>query len=263
MKKLSSDVQVSTRHSLSTRLNDFSETVKFHADLVYTSNNIKSEEPSDSDLDYIFPLSITSKFIKQNNYLLLQVQIINCSHLSIQVISWEFENCTVVEDPNSSAVLRTGQLQHMSFVLSNVRAPARIFVKYSSSLRSHERKMHIDPIVDKKMKCQVFTMDYFFLLEESAVYQISDPVVLGKECEVLVSLMNARNAKVRVERSEEWKINSPSVQDFTEKCVLKMTPCRAGNLKMPDIIVWIGDKTIKLQGPKKIFVTPMLKNKLC
>lgn len=254
-------MQVSTRHSLSTRLNDFSETVDFQAGLTYISNTIESTERSSSSLDYIFPLSITSKFMKQEKYLLLQMQVTNCSHLSIQILSWEFKNCVLEEDPNETTILRTGQVQHLSFVLSEVSTPAKVSIKYSSSLRMHDRKMHIDPVIDKKMKCQVFNTDYFFLEEESAIYQINEPVVMGEETGILVSLMNGINAKIRVEKSEGWQLISPSLQIFTEKCLLKLVPCKAGNLVIPEIIVWVDKKAIKVEGPKKVFVSPLSKNK--
>ena len=79
--------KVSARHSLSYRLNDLCETVDFHAELEYTSNNINSKEQSSSLLEYIFPLTVTSKFFQQENGILLQLQVLNCSHLSINVMS--------------------------------------------------------------------------------------------------------------------------------------------------------------------------------
>ena len=254
---------LSSRHSLSNRLNESCAAVDFVADLQYKSNKIHSEEKSISSLDYIFPLSITSKFIKKDNDVLLQIQVLNCSHLSIQIVSWQLFNCIVVEDPNSRMVLRTGQLMNMSFILSNVKAPSKIIVKYSSSLRVHERKMHIDPEIDKKMKCQQFSIEHVFIEQEVATFSIEEPVIITKECIITVVLMNGRNAKVRIERSANWQIKSPVVQEFIGKCMLNLSPSKAGNLQLPEIIVWIGEETIKVEGPKRVFVSPLQKIKNC
>jgi hypothetical protein len=251
----------SDRYSIASRLNDYSETIEFYAELEYTSNNTDLIETSNTLLDYSVPLSITSKLSKHSDLLILKIQVLNCSHLSIKILNWSLYNCIVLQDPNYEVVLKTAQIHHFSFILSEAQTSAKIVFKYRSSLRTHERKMHIDPEIDKKMKSQEFSIEHIFLAEESAVYQISEPVVLGKESLLTITLVSGRAAKVRIEKSGVWVIDSPDVLEFADKCVLKITPCKAGNLSAPEIIIWVGQKSIKVDGPKKVFVSPFIKNK--
>ena len=77
----------SNRQTIANRLNSCSETVDFRAELKYTSNNNESIEVSHSPLEYSVPISISSKLFVHKNSLLLQIQILNCSYLSIKIIS--------------------------------------------------------------------------------------------------------------------------------------------------------------------------------
>ena len=149
----------------------------------------------------------------------------------------------------------------MSFILAKVQTPCKVIIKYCSSLHSHERKMHIDPEIDKKMKFQQFSIEHLIIEEEVASFLIHEPVIIAQECIIMISLMNGKNAKARVEKSVNWQIKSPSVQEFVDKCVIKLIPSKAGNLNLPEIIVWVADKSIKVEGPKRVFVSP-LKHKI-
>lgn len=77
----------SNRQTIANRLNSCSETVDFRAELKYTSNNNESIEVSHSALEYSVPISISSKLFVHKNALLLQIQMLNCSYLSIKIIS--------------------------------------------------------------------------------------------------------------------------------------------------------------------------------
>ena len=147
----------------------------------------------------------------------------------------------------------------MSFIVGNVETPAKVVFRYSSYLRTHEKKMHIDPIIDQKMKCQQFSISYNFFVEEVATFTINEPVILGQECLITVSLVNGKTAKVRIEKSSSWAIKSPEVQQFVDKCELVVVPCKAGNIPVPELLVWLDEKIIKLEGPKKIFISPLFK----
>ncbi|OMJ78778.1 hypothetical protein SteCoe_21352 [Stentor coeruleus] len=247
------------RHLIVNKLTNFTETVDFHVNLVYSSHEVQLKEHSTSSLDFILPLTITSKLIKHSNLLLLQIQVLNCSHLSIKTIHWELTNCKIIDDPNYKMILRTGQIQHLSFIIKGLVSPAKITLTYSSALKSHGKKMHIDSVIDKKMKEQHFIMDHYFLVDEVASYRISEPVVIGLECCVVVSLLNGKTAKVRVEKTNGWDIKSPGLQEFIDRVELNVVPCKAGNLKIPEIIVWVGEKIIRTEGPKKVFVSPILR----
>jgi hypothetical protein len=226
---------------------------------MYSSHEVQLKEPSTSSLDFILPLTTTSKLIKHNGSVLLQIQALNCSHLSVQTLHWELTNCTIIDDPNYKMILRTGQIQHFSFVIKGLASPARITLTYSSALKFHEKKMHIDPVIDRKMKEQHFSIDHYFLVDEVASYRVSEPVVIGLECCVVVSLLNGKTARVRVEKTSGWDIKSPGLQEFIDRVELNIVPCKAGNLKIPEIIVWVGEKIIRTEGPKKVFVSPILK----
>lgn len=257
MKKLSQNN--THRQVLANKLTAFTEVVDFHANLLYLSNGLQAKEPSTSSLDFILPLTITSKLIKYSTGLFLQIQILNCSHLSIQTISWEVANAQIIDDPNCKMVIRTGQIQHLTFMIKNLVSPAKFSLIYSSALKFHEKKMHIDPVIDRKMKEQKFNLEHYFLVDEVASYRVSEPVVIGLECCVVVSLLNGKTARVRVEKANGWYIKSPLLQEFVDRAELSIIPCKAGNLNLPEIIVWVGEKIIKTEGPKKVFVSPILK----
>jgi hypothetical protein len=249
----------SARYVVADKLRRFAESVDFHAELIYNNNNELCREPSTSSLEFILPLSVSSRFFKANGLIFIQVQMLNCSHQSIHTLGWDISNATVLEDRNAGAVLRTGQVQHLSFIVKDVVVPAKIVVKYSSALKFHEKKMHIDPVIDRKMKEQHFSIEHVLLVQETATYTISEPVVFGSDCSVTVSLLNGRTAKLRVEKSPVWKLKSPVLQEFVDRCVLSLAPCKVGNLDVPEIIVWVGEKSIKTEGPHKVFVLPFIK----
>jgi hypothetical protein len=259
MKKLNQSSM--SRHVLANKLTDFSETVEFHAELQYMKQQELKKEQSSSNLDFILPLSISSKFCKLPESTILQIQILNCSHLSIKTISWSLTGCTLQEDPNSSMVLRTGQIQHLCFLLSDLQAPCKFHLTYSSALKFHEKKMHIDAIIDRKMKEQHFSLVHIFFTEEVAMFSIHEPVVFGKECSAVISLLNGKTAKLRIEKSSFWKVLSAETQDFLNTCQISLIPTKAGNVCMPEVVVWVGDRNIKIEGPRSIFVLPLIKNK--
>lgn len=258
MKKLSQSSM--TRQVIANKLTNFSETVEFHAELLYMNNQILKRESSSSNLDFILPLTISSKFSKIDDIVLLQVKILNCSHLSIKTLKWAFFGCEILEDPNTPLTLRTGQIHHMSFIVNKIQPPSRLQLIYSSALKFHEKKMHIDPVIDRKMKEQQFILEHAFFVEEFAVLHLQEPVVFGKECEAVVSLLNGKSAKLRVEKSLGWKVLSNDIQEFVNTCRISMIPIKAGNLTVPEIIVWVGEKNIKVDGPQSVFVLPIIKN---
>lgn len=250
-----------SRHIMANKLTNFSETVEFHAELQYMKQQELKKETSSSNLDFILPLTISSKFCKLPDKTILQIQILNCSHLSIKTISWTFSGCKVIEDPNPKMALRTGQIQHLSFVIESMQAPSKFFLIYSSALKFHDKKMHIDPVIDRKMKEQQFSLDHVFFTEEVAMFSIIEPVVFGKECEAVVSLLNGKTAKLRVEKSAVWKVLSNETHEFLNTCKISLVPTKAGNVSCPEVVVWVGERNIKIEGPKTIFVLPIIKSK--
>lgn len=250
-----------SRQVIANKLTNFSETVEFHAELLYMDSLTPKREPSSSNLDFILPLMISSKFSKIDDTVLLQIKILNCSHLSIKTLKWTFNGCYIVEDPNVPLTLRTGQIHHMSFIINKMRPPCQFLLTYSSALKFHEKKMHIDPVIDRKMKEQQFLLEHIFFVEEFAVLNLMEPVVFGKECEAVVSLLNGKSAKLKVEKSPVWKVLSCETLEFVNTCKISLIPIKAGNLPVPEIIVWVGEKNIKVDGPQSVFVLPIIKNK--
>ena len=250
-----------SRHIMANKLTSYSETVEFHAELQYMKQQELKKEPSSSNLDFILPITISSRFCKLIDKTILQVQILNCSHLSIKTISWSLTGCEVIEDHNCKMALRTGQIHHLSFILDKMQAPGKFFLIYSSALKFHDKKMHIDPIIDRKMKEQQFSLGHVFYTEEVAILSIVEPVVFGKECAAVVSLLNGKTAKLRVEKSAIWKVLSNETQEFINTCKISLVPTKAGNVSCPEVIVWLGERNIKIEGPKTIFVLPIIKSK--
>lgn len=141
------------------------ETTEFQADLVYIKGDKELKEVSITTLEYTFPLIFIKIRVHQfDNDFLVQAQVLNCSNSTLQVNSWELINCRVINDPNSNAILKAGQILHLAFIVRAVKSTGKICIKYRNAPRGHERKTHIDPDVDRKMKEQEFKLEHFFLL---------------------------------------------------------------------------------------------------
>lgn len=246
-------------NSVLIRLMTITEKYDFTATLRYTKNNQTKEEKSHSELEYVEPLNIIKNIHKKGGKYFLQLIILNCSRISLKIVQWEISGCKIVSDPNTkNQYVGTGQQFHMAFVLTELECPI-LLIQYCA-LRKNDSRMHVDPLIDNRMRYQTFTMVKELLPEQVACIRNSEPLELKKKCLIYITTFTNKIVKVRIEYSKNWEFAEGSdgtFEGFTEnELIMEIIPKKCGPQELPEIIVWVDGRQVKVEGNMKVFIFP-------
>ncbi|CAG9321301.1 TRAPPC10_2 [Blepharisma stoltei] len=256
---LGKSINGSIKSSVLSRLNTCSETHNFTAILRYSKNGQMREEISHSELSYVEPVRVTKNFYKREGKCFLQLIILNCARISLEILQWEFSGCRIEYDPNpQNQRLRTAQQLHMIFIITDIEKPV-VYIQYCA-VRKNDSRMHVDPIIDNKMRYQTFTMKKELLPEEVAIIRCSEPVFYGKPCLIYITIFTNKTVKVRIECSKYWEFppecNGTFEGPIEDELAMEIIPRQAGTVELPEIVVWVNGKQVRVEGIFKVFIFP-------
>lgn len=140
------------------------------------------------------------------------------------------------------------------FLVTNVNRP-EIKFDYSCVLRRKDKKLHVDPGVDNKMRCQIFKYTHVIDDQETIPFKHPGNGTLGKEFPINFVFNTEEEIEISFQVNELWDVpetfkGSAPYGDLT----IYLTPKALGDMVIPKVSVFIGNRPTKLEGIYKCFI---------